>query len=125
MHYNPQIVIKWFAEHGLYAVPEHRFDETRKWRFDFAFSLVDLTRPHSQWMPEHWVELAKLALEVEGGVWTGGRHTRASGFVRDMEKYNRAAVLGWRVLRTTPQELCMQETVDMVKEALGTKETVL
>lgn len=112
MKYNADIVVKWFAEHGFYAIPEFQFDKQRKWRFDFIIFLLkggdwdEVTPPPS------------IALEVEGGVWTGGRHTRASGFVKDMEKYNRAACLGWRVLRTTPDELCMPETLAMVKEAL-------
>lgn len=62
-------------------VPEYKFHPTRRWRFDFA-------------KPDE-----KIAVECEGGVWTGGRHTRGSGFVKDTEKYNQAAILGWRVLR--------------------------
>lgn len=66
-------------------VREHRFDPTRLWRFDFA-NIED-----------------KVAVEIEGGVWLRGRggHTSPSGFKKDCEKYNRAAVLGWRVLRYT------------------------
>lgn len=71
---------------------EHKFDATRRWRFDFA-----------------WPD-KMLALEVEGGVWTGGRHTRGAGFLRDIEKYNRAACLGWRLLRTTPDKLISART---------------
>lgn len=100
MKYDSKIVVKWFAEHNIFAIPEHAFFCGRKWRFDFVF-------------PPH-----KLALEVEGGAWTNGRHTRGSGFIKDMEKYNRAAVMGWRILRCVPDDLCMQETVDMVKEAM-------
>jgi len=66
---------------------EVRFHPTRKWRFDFG-----------------WRE-KKIALEVEGGVWIRGRHTRGSGFLKDMEKYNAAAAMGWRVLRVTPTEM--------------------
>ena len=68
-------------------VAEYRFDQKRRWRFDFADPLN------------------LVAIEVEGGVWTGGRHTRAKGFLGDVEKYNRAAFLGWRVFRCTPQTL--------------------
>ncbi len=60
---------------------EYRFASPRKWRFDFA-----------------WVDL-KIAVEVEGGVWTRGRHTRGEGFMGDIEKYNKAAELGWRLFR--------------------------
>jgi len=66
---------------------EFRFHPHRKWRFDCAW-------PHKL-----------VALEVEGGIWTQGRHTRGAGFLADMEKYNAAVLLGWRVLRTTPDKL--------------------
>lgn len=62
-------------------VYEYEFHPKRKWRFDVAF-----------------VEI-KAALEIEGGVWTKGRHTRPSGFLKDMEKYNVAASFGWFVFR--------------------------
>ena len=80
-------------------VSEHKFHPARKWRFDFA-----------------WPEV-RLALEVEGGVWTGGRHTRGAGFLKDIEKYNVAACLGWRVLRCTPGTLLHRETIEAVKQA--------
>jgi very-short-patch-repair endonuclease len=60
---------------------EYRFHPIRKWRFDFAD-------------PE-----MKIAVECEGGVYSGGRHTRGKGFENDCEKYNAATVMGWRVLR--------------------------
>ncbi len=66
---------------------EHRFHATRKWRFDLA------------WPAE------MLAVEVHGGVWTGGRHTRGAGFVRDREKMNEAVLLGWRVLEVVPEHI--------------------
>lgn len=113
MKYDPRIVVAWFAEHGLFAESEYRFDEKRKWRFDFIVSRKVLPE-YQQTTLVSWV-----ALEVEGGVYTGGRHTRPTGFIKDMEKYNRAAVLGWLVLRVTPDQLCMQDTVDMIKDALN------
>lgn len=81
---------------------EYRFHETRKWRFDFAF-------------PRH-----KVAVEIEGGVWTKGRHTRGSGFVKDMEKYNEATRLGWRILRFTPSDLGKTSTFETIKQTLYT-----
>jgi hypothetical protein len=66
------------------AVAEYKFHPTRRWKIDYAY-------------PEK-----KLAVEIEGAVWTGGRHTRGSGFVGDMEKYNELAAMGWRLLRFLP-----------------------
>ncbi len=82
---------------------EYRFHDTRKWRFDFAF-------------PRH-----KVAVEIEGAVWTQGRHTRGSGFVKDMEKYNTAASLGWRILRFTPSEMGLSETYKLIEKTLYQK----
>lgn len=101
MRYSPQVVIAWFKEHGIEPVAEHRFDPSRRWRFDFAW-------------PEH-----RIALECEGGVWNGGRHTRGSGFVKDIAKYNSAVRRGWRILRCVPDDLCTVDTIEMVKEAMA------
>ena len=63
------------------------FHPKRKWRFDFA-----------------WEE-QKLALEIHGGIHSGGRHTRGRGFVEDRAKMNEAALLGWTVLEVTPEHI--------------------
>jgi very-short-patch-repair endonuclease len=55
----------------------------RRWRFDFA-----------------WPAL-RLAVGVEGGTWTAGRHSRGAGYEADCEKYAAALIDGWRVLRVT------------------------
>lgn len=70
------------AEVGKFA-PEYQFHPVRKWRFDFA----DVSK--------------MIAVEIEGGTWSGGAHTRGRGFEEDCEKYNEAAVFGWRVFRFT------------------------
>ncbi len=93
---------------GLPApVREHRFHPVRRWRFDYA-----------------WID-HKVALEVEGGVWTGGRHTRGAGFVGDMEKYNAAVVAGWRVVRVVPGKLCASATVGMLESLLQSEKKEL
>ena len=61
-------------------------------------------------------------MEIEGGVWSGGRHTRGIGFVKDMEKYNAAASLGWRVFRFTPQQVRRLEYVPVILEAIKKKD---
>jgi very-short-patch-repair endonuclease len=68
-------------------ITEYRFHWQRKWRFDIAFVKE------------------QVAVEVEGGVYQYGRHNRASGYLKDIDKYNTAAALGWRLLRFTPDML--------------------
>ena len=59
-----------------------------------------------------------MALEVEGGVWTGGRHTRGAGFLKDAEKYNTAATLGWRLIRVTPKQIQTGEAFVWLRKIL-------
>ena len=68
-------------------VREYKFHPTRRWRFDFAF-------------PDYMI-----AIEFQGGQYTRGRHTRPVGFGRDCEKLRHAAILGWRVLLYTTNDL--------------------
>lgn len=81
-------------------IPEYKFNPSRQWKFDYAF-------------PEQMI-----AIEVEGGIFTGGRHSRGAGMKEDMEKYNAAAINGWRILRVIPTELSTIKTVKMLKQIL-------
>ena len=85
--------------------PEFVFHPTRKFRFDYA-----------------WPD-ARLALEVEGGVWSRGAHGRGTGIVRDMEKSTLAAGEGWRIIRVTPSNLATSDTIDHIHRALQWKST--
>jgi len=68
-------------------VREYKFSLTRKWKFDFA-------------------HVGKLvAIEIEGGHWSGGRHVRGKGFENDCEKYLEATLAGWTVVRLTSNQI--------------------
>jgi len=100
--YNTTVVKQYFKECGLPEPEvEFRFHPKRKWKFDFAF-------------PQQ-----RVALEVEGGIFTHGAHGAISGVLRDIQKYNAAATMGWLMLRCLPVNICMQETVEMVRQTLG------
>lgn len=81
-------------------VREYRFHPVRLWAFDYAW-------------PAHM-----LALEIEGGNWTRGRHTRGKGYEEDCRKYNEAAILGWRVIRITPSMANRGELLNYLERAL-------
>jgi very-short-patch-repair endonuclease len=66
---------------------EYRFHPKRRWRFDFAW-------------PLH-----KVAAEVDGGIFSCGRHVRGTGFEKDAEKRNEAVLAGWRVLHFAPRHV--------------------
>jgi hypothetical protein len=85
------------------GVREHAFCPARRWRFDLA-----------------WPALM-VAFECEGGAFMGGRgrHTSGVGFTADCEKYSVAAVLGWRVVRATTQQIRAGLAREWVEAALA------
>lgn len=78
------IVVECLPEASI--VTEFRFSYPRRWRFDYAV---------------FW-NGRRIAIEVEGGAWTRGRHVRGGGFIKDVEKYNTATAMGWFVFRVVP-----------------------
>lgn len=79
---------------------EFLFTKVRNWRFDIAW-------------PDY-----KVALEIEGGAFTGGRHTSGVGFVKDMDKYNEAAIQGWCVIRCVPKAAKTERIKGLIYRAL-------
>jgi len=61
----------------------------------------------------------KVALEIEGGTWVNGRHIRALGFERDCEKYNTAAIKGWKLIRVTGDMVKDGRAITFIEKALG------
>jgi hypothetical protein len=84
-------------------VAELRFARPRRFKFDWA-----------------WPDL-HLALEIEGGSFISGRHTRGQGFKSDIEKYNLAAVLGWAVLRALPEQVDDGTALDWILRLLAAR----
>lgn len=90
-------------EIGKETEAEFRFYPSRMWRFDYA--IPDL----------------KIAIEIDGGVWTYGRHNRASSYIKDAEKLNTAASLGWLVLRIVRENSYTIATLDLIKQTIKTR----
>lgn len=67
-------------------VREYKFLEDRRFKFDIA-------------IPER-----KIAIEFEGGIFSGGRHTRGKGYSNDAKKYNLATRHQWKLLRYTSED---------------------
>lgn len=90
-------------EVGIRYVREKMLIPGRRFRFDFLF-------------PRHW-----LVAEIEGGTWSGGRHTTGSGFHKDCEKYNLALEHGYRVLRFTSTMVSNRSALDQVARVVRVK----
>lgn len=84
-------------------ITEFRFDPKRKWRADFC-----------------WItDTKKLIIEVEGGIWTKGRHSRPIGFIKDCEKYNEAILRGFAVMRITGEHIKNGQALKWIEEYLN------
>ena len=84
---------------------EVRFDEARKYRFDFVIVVSPLSD-------------LRIALEVEGGAWNGG-HKRGAKADTDCEKQNLAMHDGWKMYRFTPAMVDDGRALATVERALG------
>lgn len=64
--------------------------------------------PHRDWRTDYYFyneyNGMKLAVEIEGGIYKNGAHNRASGFLKNVQKYNSYAMLGYTLLRFTTQQ---------------------
>jgi very-short-patch-repair endonuclease len=80
---------------------EYRFAPPRRYRADFAY-------------PDKM-----LLIEVEGGVWVRGAHTRGGHYNSDCEKYNLAAMNGWKVLRFTSNMINDGTAIDTIEKVLN------
>lgn len=89
------------AAHLPEPQPEFRFHAQRRWRFDLA-----------------WPD-CRVAVEVDGATFAGGRHVTGTGYERDAEKLNEATVLGWRVLRVTPAMIDDGRALGWLERLLG------
>jgi very-short-patch-repair endonuclease len=67
--------------------------------------------------PEH-----NLLVEVNGGTWNGGRHTRGAGVERDYEKLNLAVLAGFRVLLFTSRQVRSGQAAEFLRRLLPVAE---
>lgn len=79
---------------------EYLFSPPRRFRADFAYPAYG------------------LLIEVDGGGYIEGRHTRGAGFEKDAEKASLAAIAGFRVIHCTPKHIDSGECITWIKRAL-------
>ncbi len=66
---------------GIDCRTEYKFLHDRRFRIDVA------------------IVKDKIAIEFEGGIYSGGAHTRGKGYAKDCKKYNLLMMHGWKLLR--------------------------
>ena len=80
---------------------EFKFHPTRKWRADFH------------------LKGKKILVEVEGGIWSNGRHTRGKGYLGDLEKYNAATMMGYQVIRFSTEQVKSGKAIEQIEKMVG------
>ncbi|MGE8653484.1 MAG: hypothetical protein ACN6NV_07010 [Acinetobacter gandensis] len=80
---------------------EFKFHQSRKWRADFH------------------LKGRMILIEVEGGIWSGGRHTRGKGYIGDMQKYNAATMLGYQVIRFSTEQVKSGLAIQQIEKMVG------
>ena len=80
---------------------EFKFHQSRKWRADFH------------------LKGRMILIEVEGGIWSGGRHTRGKGYIGDMQKYNAATMLGYQVIRFSTEQVKSGKAIEQILKLIG------
>lgn len=71
---------------------EVRVCDDRRWRLDFLVA-------------------GSIAVEVNGGTWSGGRHSRGAGQESDYQKLNRCVLQGWKTLQYTTEQVVKGEAI--------------
>ena len=107
-----KFALHWRSSGGVPFVREHHpFPGCKRplnqYRFDFAW-------------PGH-----KVAVEIEGGIWTKGSHCRPKRYISDCHKYNAAAIDGWLVLRYTDVDLkpdAIDATIEQIRQAISLRQ---
>ncbi|MSR15326.1 MAG: hypothetical protein EXR86_12340 [Gammaproteobacteria bacterium] len=92
---------------GVLFHREFQFHPERRWRCDFRIPTA--------------LGCQEIIVEIEGGVYTGGRHTRGRGFEADIEKYNELAIRGYLLLRGTALHVRNGNLCAWVGKALETR----
>jgi very-short-patch-repair endonuclease len=97
------LLVEQLRQAGIPYVREFRAIEGRRFRWDFY--LTD-----------------DLMVEIDGGGYIGGRHSRGAGMEKDCEKQSLAAISGYRVIRATPRQVNDGTCFTWIKQALGLEE---
>lgn len=89
----------WRLLDGPKLIAEYKFHPKRKWRVDYFANGV--------------------AIEIEGAVWSFGRHTRPMGFLKDMEKYNTLSEFGILLFRIPAHQITAKWLTPIIQTMKG------
>ena len=111
------------AEQNISREVKHDY----KAEFEQQLSLVGIQVEHEfvfapprKWRADWRVAGSRILIEYEGGLFmeSGGAHKAVGNILRDIEKYNAAAIAGWIVIRISPKFVPSGQALKWVEDAL-------
>ena len=75
--------------------------------------------PSRMWRADFHLKGKKILVEVEGGIWSNGRHTRGKGYLGDLEKYNAATMMGYQVIRFSTEQVKSGSAIEQIFKLIG------
>ena len=97
--FEHQLLARQLTQAQIPFQEEFRFEPKRRWRFDF---LVD-----------------NFGIEIVGGLWMKrSGHSQGRAQLDDMEKFNHAALLGYRVLQFSPDQVKSGEAIGFIEKCI-------
>lgn len=74
--------------------------------------------PERKFRADFWFSKARLVVEVDGGGFINGRHSRGTGIERDAEKSALIAAMPARLMRVTPKQINNGSALEWILRAL-------
>ena len=87
--------------------------------YNIEFQAEFQFNPERRWRADFYIVGSNILIEVEGGIWSSGRHTRGKGYIADMEKYNSAQLLGYSVYRYSTEQVKSGKAIDEIRRLVG------
>ena len=94
---------------GEATLAQHLKSYNIEFQAEFQFN------PERKWRADFYIVGSNVLIEVEGGIWSSGRHTRGKGYLGDMEKYNSAQGLGYSVYRYSTEQVKSGKAIDEIR----------
>ena len=104
---------------GIYHVKEYRFGAEASGGTGKGLKARLLASGLQDWRADFALLDPMLLIEIEGGGWTGGRHTSGAGFANDLRKYDAAARLGYAVYRCDPAMVKTGKALETIQIIIG------
>ncbi|WP_372404575.1 hypothetical protein ACDW34_07110 [Acinetobacter piscicola] len=98
---------------GEATLAQHLKSYNIEFQAEFQFN------PERRWRADFYIVGSNVLIEVEGGIWSSGRHTRGKGYLGDMEKYNSAQLLGYSVYRYSTEQVKSGKAIDEIRRLVG------